>query len=101
MYAIRSYYDRVGASIAATHKPALYYHGDQAWWIASFGDGRVGAVHLTDAHWDPVSRTQSIAISVPLYQVPEDLSFLAGRFEFIQQLVNGFQAGDVAGAEIV
>jgi len=64
--------DRVGASIAATHKPALYYHGDQAWWIASFGDGRVGAVHLTDAHWDPVSRTQSIAISVPLYQVPED-----------------------------
>jgi hypothetical protein len=64
--------DRVGASIAATHKPTLYYHGDQAWWIDSFGDGRVGAVHLTDAHWDPVSRTQGIAVSVPIFEKGEE-----------------------------
>jgi hypothetical protein len=58
--------DRLGAAVAASHKPALYYHGDQAWWISSFGDGQAGAVALTDAHWDPVSRSECFAISVPM-----------------------------------
>ena len=58
--------DRAGASVAASHKPGLYYHGDQAWWLASLGDSRTGAVHLTDTHWDPVAGAQSIAVSVPM-----------------------------------
>jgi len=58
--------DRAGASVAASHKPGLYYHGDQAWWLASMGDTRTGAVQLTDTHWDPVAGAQSIAVSVPM-----------------------------------
>ena len=58
--------NQAGVAVAASHKPLFYYSGDQAWWINSFGDGRTGAVHFTDAHWDPVSRTDCIAMSVPI-----------------------------------
>lgn len=68
--------DRAGASVAASHKPGLYYHGDQAWWLVSMGDSRTGAVQLTDTHWDPVAGAQSIAVSVPM--LDSDPSRVAG-----------------------
>lgn len=37
--------DRAGAAAAASHKPTLYYHGDQHWRIESFGDGLSGKVN--------------------------------------------------------
>lgn len=58
--------DRFGATAAASHKPTLYYHGDQAWWTIAFGDGVSGAAQATPAMWDPVSERDVIAIGVPI-----------------------------------
>jgi len=57
---------RTGRTLAASHKPALYYHGDQAWWINSFRQGQRGRIDITDAHHDPVGRADSIALSAPI-----------------------------------
>ena len=58
--------DRFGATAAASHKPTLYFHGDQAWWRIAFGDGLEGAGQATPAIWDPVSERDVIAIGVPI-----------------------------------
>jgi hypothetical protein len=58
--------DRFGATAAASHKPTLYYHGDQAWWRIAYGDGVAGADQATPAVWDPVSERDVIAIAVPI-----------------------------------
>lgn len=58
--------DRFGATTAASHKPTLYYHGDQAWWAIAFGDGLEGADQATPVIWDPVSELDVIAIGVPI-----------------------------------
>lgn len=68
--------DRSGAASAASHKPALFYHGDQAWWTAAFGDGSTGAVHVSGAFRDPISGKDVIAVAAPLKQ--DDESPLAG-----------------------
>ncbi len=58
--------DRFGATAAASHKPTLYFHGDQAWWRIAFGDGLQGVEQATPAIWDPVSERDVIAIGSPI-----------------------------------
>ncbi len=58
--------DGYGATAVASHKPTMYYHGDQAWWRIAYGDGISGAAHATPALWDPVSERDVIAITVPI-----------------------------------
>ena len=63
--------DRFGATAAASHKPTLYFHGDQAWWRIAFADGLTGVDHASPALWDPVSERDVIAISVPIHDEQE------------------------------
>ena len=57
--------DAQGASIAGSHKPIDYYQGDEDWWTAAFRDG-AGAIHVGDIRYDPVSRTNFLAIDAPV-----------------------------------
>ncbi len=58
--------DRHGRTLAASHKPELYYHGDQAWWAQTIGDGSLGRMHVSGALFDPVSRSWTLAASAPI-----------------------------------
>ena len=57
--------DAWGAVIAASHKPSNYYHVDQDWWTATFRDG-AGGIHVGDVNYDSISRTNFLAIDVPV-----------------------------------
>ena len=57
--------DAWGAVIAASHKPSNYYHVDQDWWTATFRDA-AGGIHVGDVNYDSISRTNFLAIDVPV-----------------------------------
>ncbi len=63
--------DAWGAVVAASHKPGDYAHADQDWWTAAFRDG-AGAIHVGDVRYDPISRTNFVAIDVPVLSAGRD-----------------------------
>ncbi len=58
--------DRYGRTIAASHKPELYYHGDQAWWAQTIGDGSQGRAQVGGVVFDPVSRESVVPAAAPI-----------------------------------
>jgi hypothetical protein len=57
--------DERGVSVAGSHKPIDYFQGDEEWWTACYRDG-AGAIHVGDVGFDPVSRTNFLAIDAPV-----------------------------------
>ena len=58
--------DRHGRTVAASHKPELFYYGDQAWWAQTIGDGSLGRAHVSGPIVDPVSRVATLAAAAPI-----------------------------------
>jgi hypothetical protein len=54
-----------GVAVAGSHKPIDYFQGDEDWWTATYRDG-AGAIHVGDVGFDPVSRTNFLAIDAPV-----------------------------------
>ncbi len=63
--------DSRGAVIAASHAPANYYEGEDDWWLSAFRDG-AGAIHVGDVRYDPISRTNFVAVDVPVVSARRD-----------------------------
>jgi hypothetical protein len=63
--------DSRGAVIGASHAPARYYEGEEDWWLAAFRDG-AGAIHVGDVLYDPISRTNFVAVDVPIVSARRD-----------------------------
>ena len=63
--------DRHGRTLAASHKPELFYHGDQAWWAQTIGDGSQGRTHVSGALFDPVTRAFTMAAAAPILSEDE------------------------------
>lgn len=59
--------DRAGAAVAATDKPARYFQTESEFWRA-FSANAHPAVHVSDLHFDEVTRAQYITVSVPVFQ---------------------------------
>lgn len=57
--------DARGLSVAGSHKPLNYYQGEEDWWAATFRDG-AGAIHVGDVGYDPITRTNFLAIDAPV-----------------------------------
>ncbi len=53
--------DRYGATVAATSKPAAYYHANEAWWQAAWNDG-LGAVYISE----PKVGRNTLTVAVPV-----------------------------------
>jgi hypothetical protein len=54
-----------GESVAGSHPPLDHFQGDEDWWKAAYRDG-AGAIHVGDVGFDPVSRTNFLAIDAPV-----------------------------------
>ena len=59
--------DASGVVVAATHKPATYFYGNDEQWRAVFADGK-GAIHLGDVKYDSATKTNYISIAVPVLE---------------------------------
>ena len=87
--------NRAGETVAASHKPDLYYHGDQVWWINSVGRPHGGRIDITGAHQDPVSLTAAIALSVPIQDpTSAQVRGVIRGFVAVERLVSGLELGD-------
>ena len=57
--------DSKGIIIAASDKPAEYYHGEENWWRITFNQGK-GRVFISGIAYAEDTQTYSIAIAVPI-----------------------------------
>jgi hypothetical protein len=57
--------DASGVVVAATHKPARYFYGDEEQWLAVFAAGK-GAVQLGDVKYDSATKTNYISVAMPV-----------------------------------
>ncbi len=58
--------DRNGATVAATHLPARYYLGDEAWWQHAFAAG-AGDVYIGQPETGSDGQSFAIPMAVPIY----------------------------------
>lgn len=58
--------DKYGATIAATARPANYYHGTQDWWQAAYNSGQ-GAIYIGPPTVDPATHATSVIIAMPVH----------------------------------
>ncbi|MGC9394949.1 MAG: PAS domain S-box protein [Anaerolineae bacterium] len=58
--------DRYGALLAATTRTTDYYQADEAWWQATYQQGK-GAIHLTEPQFDDNMDILGVRIAVPVY----------------------------------
>lgn len=59
--------DAKGAVLAATHKPALYYYGNDDQWLFVYAGG-TGKVQLTDVKYDDATKANYITVGVPILE---------------------------------
>ncbi len=58
--------DRYGALLAATGRTTDYEQADEAWWQATYQQGK-GATHIAEPQFDESSNILSMRIAVPIY----------------------------------
>jgi hypothetical protein len=63
--------DRLGAVIAASHKSIDYYQADEDWWLTTFRGG-AGAIHVGDVQYDPISRSNFVAVDAAVLNPTQD-----------------------------
>jgi Cache domain len=59
--------DATGAVVAATHKPARYFYGNDEQWQAVFAGGK-GAIQLGDVKYDSATKTNYISVAMPVLE---------------------------------
>jgi len=63
--------DAAGETIAADHKPARFFYGNQDWWQGAYDAGH-GRVYLSSVLTDPAAGRSWIYIAVPLLDPADD-----------------------------
>jgi len=58
--------DFFGRLVAATDKPARYYHALDEWWREAYGDGSRGAVFIGNVRYDGNSRSYIMDMAQPI-----------------------------------
>lgn len=97
--------DRSGRLVAASNPTTDYFQGDEDWWMNAYGEGRAGAVGLSDVSWDASAGRHAIQIAVPVTS-PADES-LVGILKVVTDsremlaLVGGVQLGTTGEAQLV
>lgn len=87
--------NRRGVVVAASHKPDLYYHGDQNWWTQTIGAGRT---QVGGAVWDPISRHTTVPISAPVLPADQQTPMGAVRLFLTLEGVSPFLEEALPGA---
>ena len=59
--------DASGVVVAATHKPARYFYGNDEQWQAVFAGGK-GAIQLGDVKYDSDTKTNYISVAMPVLE---------------------------------
>jgi hypothetical protein len=59
--------DASGVVVAATHKPARYFYGDDEQWLAAYAGGK-GAIQLGDVKYDSATKTSYISVATPVLE---------------------------------
>ena len=58
--------DRQGALVASTNITTDYYQADEPWWQKTFGDGDLGALHVSSVAFDASAAAFVLEVAVPV-----------------------------------
>ena len=58
--------DRQGALVAATNITTDYFQADEPWWRETFGDGELGALHVSNVAFDASAGAYVLEVAVPV-----------------------------------